>query len=354
MSKYYINGIQQIGLGNNDIYATWQWYIDHFNFDLPIFDEEAEAGLMLPYTDGQPRSRHAVLALNYQGGGGLEIWKHTSFEPRPPKHYILPGDLGLYASKIKVKDIASTLELFKAKNLNVLSSIFKGVGGDYFYMKDLNGNVIQVVQGADWHQTKDWHSGGISGAILGVSDIEKSLPFYQEILGYDKILVDETGLSEEFATLDNGTHSFRRVRLTHSKPKSGGFSKLFGNTSIDLIQVKDRKPNTIFEGRMWGELGYIHLCFDVEKMEHLKEACESKGYSFTVDSADSFDMGEAAGRFAYVEDPDGTLIEFVEAHKVPILKKIGWFYDLTKRPEQKPLPSIMLWAMGLMRVKKVI
>jgi hypothetical protein len=104
---------------------------------------------------------------------------------------------------------------------------------------------------------------------------------------------------------------------------------------------------------MWGEIGYIHLCFDVEKMENLRTFCQSKGYPFTVDSAESFDMGEAAGRFAYTEDPDGTLIEFVEAHKVPILKKIGWYYNLKNRAVQKPLPSFMLWAMGLMRVKKV-
>jgi hypothetical protein len=62
-------------------------------------------------------------------------------------------------------------------------------------------------------------------------------------------------------------------------------------------------------------------------------------------------MGEAAGRFAYIEDPDGTLIEFVETHKIPILKKWNLYYDLRKRKTQKPLPSLLLWAMSLMRVK---
>ena len=207
MSNYYINGIQQIGLGNNDVYATWQWYIDHFNFDLPIFDEEAEAALMLPYTDGKPRSRHAVLALNYQGGGGLEIWKHTSFEPRASKNKILPGDLGIYASKIKVTDIQSSFQLLKSKSLNVLTPIIENSNGGYFYMKDLNGNVIQVVEATDWHKKKNWHSGGISGAILGVSDINKAIPFYRDILGYDQIIIDETGLQEEFSLLGEGkTH----------------------------------------------------------------------------------------------------------------------------------------------------
>jgi len=55
-------------------------------------------------------------------------------------------------------------------------------------------------------------------------------------------------------------------------------------------------------------------------MDHLKKECEEAGFHFTVDSAESFDMGEAAGHFSYIEDPDGTLIEFVETHKIPIIK----------------------------------
>ena len=51
----------------------------------------------------------------------------------------------------------------------------------------------------------------------------------------------------------------------------------------------------------------------------------------SVDIDNSFDMGEAAGRFSYIEDPYGTLIEFVETHKVPIIKKIGWYINLKKR-----------------------
>ena len=57
-------------------------------------------------------------------------------------------------------------------------------------------------------------------------------------------------------------------------------------------------------------LGFIHLCFDSTGMNDLKRHCAELDHNFTVDSGDTFDMGEAAGRFAYVEDPDGTLIEF--------------------------------------------
>ena len=61
---------------------------------------------------------------------------------------------------------------------------------------------------------------------------------------------------------------------------------------------------------------------DIIGMNDLQSKCEAKGFPFTVDSqsetgsANAFDMGEAAGHFSYIEDPDGTLIEFVETAKL--------------------------------------
>jgi hypothetical protein len=83
----------------------------------------------------------------------------------------------------------------------------------------------------------------------------------------------------------------------------------------------------------------------------MEELCTSKGYPFTVDSSNSFDMGEAAGHFSYIEDPDGALIEFVETHKIPIFKKIGWYLDLRKRDRTASLPTWMLKALSVNRQK---
>ena len=102
---------------------------------------------------------------------------------------------------------------------------------------------------------------------------------------------------------------------------------------------------------MWGDEGFIHLCFDVKNMNTLKEECKQEGFAFTVDSQETFDMGDAAGRFSYIEDPDGTLIEFVETHKLPIIKKLGWYMDIRKRDINKPLPDWIFKFMGLSRRK---
>jgi catechol 2,3-dioxygenase-like lactoylglutathione lyase family enzyme len=144
----------------------------------------------------------------------------------------------------------------------------------------------------------------------------------------------------------------RRVRIFHNQARRGPFSRLLGPSQIELVQLSDLTgAKRIFQDRMWGDWGFIHLCFDVQGMDALKEECSAMGYSFTVDSAETFDMGEAGGRFSYVEDPDGALIEFVETHKVPVLKKLGWYIHLKNKPKGKSLPRWILLAMGMNRVK---
>ena len=182
--------------------------------------------------------------------------------------------------------------------------------------------------------------------------MEKSMAFYRNILGYDKVLFDNTGSAPDVHGLRGGFGRYRRVLLTHSKSREGAFSKLLGSSQIELVQALDRKPEKIFKDPLWGDLGFIHLCFDIVGMVPMREKAHGAGHPFTVDSSDSFDMGEAAGYFSYIEDPDGTLIEFVETHKVRILKKIGWYMNLRNRSNpKKPLPAWMVRTMAFGRVK---
>ena len=350
-----IAGIQQIGIGNPNVVEATEWYRNYFGMDIKIFDDEATADLMLPYTGGKPHKRHAILTLNMRGGGGFEIWQYISRTPTAAQFDIKLGDLGINTAKIKSINVKETYEQFNMAGLTVLTSLKENPAGELnFFVEDLNGNIFNVVNGLGWFRKKERKTtGGISGAIIGSADVERSLSLYSDILGYDEIVYDLSGTYEDFSGLPAGDQNFRRVLLRHSKPREGGFSKLFGPTEIELVQCLDkrRKPKLIFENRYWGDLGFIHLCFDVQGMDSLKEECKSTGFPFTVDSANSFDMGGATGRFTYIEDPDGTLIEFVETHKVPIAKKIGLFVDMAKRDSRKNLPNWMLNALRFSRMK---
>lgn len=346
---YRLCGIQQVGIGVSAVYDGCDWYKEHLGMDMQIFDEAAEAALMLPYTAGQARSRHAVLALNYGGGGGLEIWQYTSREPQPAPFTIKYGDLGIYSIKFKTNNVKQSASELKE---HIIGSVATNPGGQpHVWGKDPFGNTWELEQAIDWYKEGVFHTGGVQGVTIGVSDVSKSLSFYQQVLGYDTIVYDAAGVHNDLVALPEGKESYRRVKLRHSKAWKGPFAPLLGPTEVELVQALDRKPRKIFENRLWGDLGYIHLCYDVRGMDALKVACERQGHAFTVDSADSFDMGEAAGRFAYCEDPDGTLIEFVEAHKIPLIKQLGWYLDLSKRSDDQPLPWYIFKAMSLSRKK---
>jgi catechol 2,3-dioxygenase-like lactoylglutathione lyase family enzyme len=351
-NQFYIAGIQQVGIGNPDVASTWAYYRKNFGFDVPVFEEEAEAGLMLPYTGGQPQKRNATLVLNMNGGGGLEIWQYTERELIWPKQPALPGDLGIHTLKIKTQDVAKAYADCQAKGLDLVGTLQKRNGKDsHFLVRDLHGNMLEIVQSQYWYQQKNGLYGGVAGAALGVTDLDRSTNFYKVLLGFDRVIFEEEGEFDELSQWSGQKERFKRIILERTGAYKGAFAPLLGPAQIELIQALDRQPVKLFEGRFWGDPGYIHLCFDVNGMDHLKAKSESLGHPFTVDSANSFDMGEAAGRFAYIEDPDGSLIEFVETHKVPIMKKLNWYLNLKKRRPEKPLPRWMINAMAIGRVK---
>ncbi len=357
MKGYVISGIQQMGIGVININEAWKWYIDQFGMDCRIFEDEAQAKLMLPYTGGEPRKRHAVLALNLQSGGGFEIWQHKGREPVVIKDEIRIGDLGIIACKIKSKNLQVTLDTYQKKGISVPANLYNDPSGKKtFFMKDPFGNIFQLVEATDWFRNENKPTGGSYGAVIGVSDIEKSRVVYSEILGYDEVIYDKTGIFPDLAHLPGGSDNCRRVLLGRSESFAGPFSKLLGNSEIELISTTSGPGKKIYENRLWGDPGFIHLCYDMRGMDELRVFCSEKGFPFTVDSkksheGSSFDMGEAAGHFSYIEDPDGTLLEFVETQKVPILKKLGWYLDLRKRDPRKSLPDWILKTMKFSRVK---
>ena len=320
--------------------------------DIGVFEDEAVAELMLHYTEGESRKRHAVLAMNMQSGGGFEVWQHTGKKPELPGFEPQLGDLGINIAKLKSRDVQKAFDKMKSDGLDLLSDAVKSPDDrPHFFIRDPFNNIFQIIEDRYIFQETDAVTGGIYGAVIGVSDIEESLKVYRDILEYDEIVYDKSGEFSDLKNLPGGNRAFRRVLLKHSKNRTGGFAPLFGPTQIELIQLTEEKGRKIYHGRIWGDPGFIHICFDTIGMDALRAEVKAKGFPFTVDSANSFDMGEAAGHFAYISDPDGTPIEFVETHKVPILKKFGWYLDLTKRNPDKSLPRWLIKTMNWKRVK---
>ncbi|MDZ7848858.1 MAG: VOC family protein [Owenweeksia sp.] len=284
-SQKVISGIQQIGIGNRGVHPLWKWYRQHFGMDIGIFEEAAEAPLMTQYTGGEVHSRNAALAINMQGGGGFEIWQFTSREAQPAGFDLQLGDLGIYICKMKSKDVTKAYEEFRKRELDIVGKLAEDPNGNpHFYLRDPNGNLFEVVEGSSWFGENEHLTGGAYGAVIGVSDMEKSLKLYRDVLEHDNVIYDGTGHFEDLKALPGGEGKFRRVLLQNSQPRQGAFGPLLGDSQIELVQAFDHEGRKIFKNRYWGDMGYIHLCFDVRNVDALKKECKEAGFPFTIDT----------------------------------------------------------------------
>ena len=343
MKSKVICGIQQVGIGVSDFVEAWKWYYDNFGFEIKIVDDEGVAERMLPYTGGKPQPRRSGIAVNIRGGGGFEIWQPKGRPLNYLKEPVKLGDLGILIAKVKCPDIEAAYNTFINKGLDIISEITTSpIGQKQFFMKDPYGNLFQLEQDDYVFIDEKKTTGGANGVIIGVSDIHHSISFYTQLLDYDKVVFDQTDVFEDLQALEGGKNKLRRVILERSKPIEGPLSQIMGTSHLELIQAIDGSGKKLYENRFWGDPGFIHLCFDVRHMEAVKAQAEAMGHPFVCDSGADFGMGDANGHFTYVEDPDGTLIEFVETFKIPIAKKFGIYLNLANKDDHKPLGILKL------------
>ena len=146
MDSFLISGIQQIGVGTTDFRKSWNWYIEMFGIDVKILEDDTVAERMLPYTGGVPQQRHACIAVNIQGGGGFEIWQYSKRKPEPCQFKIAAGDLGVFAAKLNCRDVKAFHKQISAKWQDCTIPETLPDGTPCFYVKDLFGNVFQIVE----------------------------------------------------------------------------------------------------------------------------------------------------------------------------------------------------------------
>ena len=125
---------------------------------------------------------------------------------------------------------------------------------------------------------------GIAHVAYTVADMEKSLWFYCEVLGFPKAfeLKDEDG----------------NPWIIYIKVAEGQFIELFYNTGKSVAE----KPK---------EIGYSHLCLEVEDINGIAKIVKDHGLTLDVEPVQGMDLNYQC----WVKDPDGNRIEFMQMHR---------------------------------------
>ena len=118
------------------------------------------------------------------------------------------------------------------------------------------------------------------------SDMEKSISFYTRLLGLKLLNRHEIAQNNaEVAFLQD--------------PEGKG-------AKLELTLYKDQKK---FEQAEYEDRIFDHLAFEVKDMEKTVSAMRKEGVEITDEP---FRLGPRGPLIAFVEDPDGTLIELIE------------------------------------------
>lgn len=135
-------------------------------------------------------------------------------------------------------------------------------------------------------------------AGIVVSDVEKALHFYGDLLGLkmQRDMVEEGPFVNGLLGLENA-----KVRTMKMSADDGVLLELLHYLSPEHV----RKP----EEKEMNAIGASHVAFTVEDMDSLYEILKKEGVRFNAPPAVSAD-GKA--KVAYCYDPDGTPIELVQ------------------------------------------
>ncbi len=147
------------------------------------------------------------------------------------------------------------------------------------------------------------HASTISHVALCVRDMERSLQFYRDILGFEvtKDALQDTS-SGGLPHLYRDRHAQRRV--VHLR---------YGTAASVPFLVLTQHPGETVSGTpiMLDQVGISHVSFTVPHVEALTQRLLTQGVQ-TCGPADAFRDAQGHIRTVFVYDPDGILVQFDE------------------------------------------
>ena len=131
-----------------------------------------------------------------------------------------------------------------------------------------------------------------------VSDVERSLHFYRDLLGLKVVRVmDEAG-----AYIDNML-SLDGVQVITVKMSADS-----GSTLVELLEFKSHRREELAK-REFYSIGPSHVAFTVDDLDGIYHRLSQAGVRFNAPPQQSPD---GYAKVAFCQDADGTLIELVE------------------------------------------
>jgi len=139
----------------------------------------------------------------------------------------------------------------------------------------------------------------ISHVGICVSDLERSVRFYCEGLGFEEVATHQVG--EEFSAL---------MELDGVKLESRMLSR--DGVTIELLGYESPGPTGDGRRRPMNLLGLTHLSVRVDDVEGTAATIDALGGTVVPSTRTAIDLPGARLDFLYCTDPDGVRIELMD------------------------------------------
>ncbi len=141
---------------------------------------------------------------------------------------------------------------------------------------------------------------GVHHTCITVSDRERSIEFYRDVLGLELVLTEESERSQDDRSDSLGVAS-AQVKLAILRA---------GDAHVELIEYVTPRGRPF--DRRNNDVGTMHVAFRVDDIDSAYQTLLAKGVRFTAPPA-TVPTGPLKGwRWTYFFDPDGAPLELIQ------------------------------------------
>lgn len=152
----------------------------------------------------------------------------------------------------------------------------------------------------------------LSHVALGVTDYERSLHFYRDLLGFQvsQEVTDFGGTDYESGISERSDRKYRIAVLRYGKESSAPYGMSEDAPVIALVAPLGPRPTG--SAIKADQVGISHFGIWVKGLDAICEELKSKGVKFAAPAHTGAKTKAGTFRTAFVEDPDGILIQLDE------------------------------------------
>jgi catechol 2,3-dioxygenase-like lactoylglutathione lyase family enzyme len=300
-------GVHHVGMGVQNFQGMKQFYQEILECT-KVWEEFPEIWNAMTEVFRTSHHKFAGIMFGQEAEGVVvELISMSIPLPRPIRKDKKYGDIGVNKITVAVKDVEQFYKEYNEKIKFAAQPQTVGVPawGDYnfIYARDPENNLIEFISGPKVESASLF--GGVRWLGVSVTDLERSMDFYQKYVGFDTVVVKPhenfSGLVDEVSGA-NGT-KVRSCLLANSK----------GGGMLELYELLKPRGRSIPLNTYWGDFGYLEVALWVDDIHSSASYFREEGLNILHSPCMAFDGPEIQFWFAYTTDPDGIPVELIAA-----------------------------------------